>query len=162
MRINDILTREVRTCTPEMTVAEAAHLMWEGDCGILPVVDGGELVGVVTDRDMYMALATRNTPAAPLKVGAVATQNPATCAPEDDVQSPAGRGVGQQSGGYLVDERHRAGRRRRQGRGDRRCGRDAPGHSARTSLRRGASWLREDMAVTVGRAAHQRRRARPR
>jgi CBS domain-containing protein len=34
--------------------------MLDGDCGILPVVDDGRLVGVVTDRDMYIALATRN------------------------------------------------------------------------------------------------------
>jgi len=61
--------------------------MWEGDCGILPVVDDGELVGVVTDRDMYIALATPNARASHLRVGAVATKTVATCAPEDDVQA---------------------------------------------------------------------------
>src|SRR4030095_12156459 len=45
----------------------AAQLMWGGDCGILPVVDDGELVGVVTDRDMYIALATRNERASHLR-----------------------------------------------------------------------------------------------
>jgi CBS domain-containing protein len=58
--------------------------MWEGDCGVLPVVDDNELVGVVTDRDMYIALATRNTRAAHLRV---ATKKVATCAPEDDVHA---------------------------------------------------------------------------
>jgi CBS domain-containing protein len=61
--------------------------MWEGDCGILPVVDEGELVGVVTDRDMYIAVATQDARASHLRVGAVATKKLATCAPEDDVQS---------------------------------------------------------------------------
>jgi CBS domain-containing protein len=87
MRVKDIMTREPKTCTPDTTLAATANLMWEGDCGILPVVDDGELVGVVTDRDMYIALATRNARAAQLRVGAVATKTVATCAPEDDVHA---------------------------------------------------------------------------
>jgi CBS domain-containing protein len=87
MKVKDLMTTDVKTCSPDTTVAEAAHLMWEGDCGVLPVVDDGELVGVVTDRDMYIALATQNARASRLKVGAVATKKLATCAPEDDVQA---------------------------------------------------------------------------
>jgi CBS domain-containing protein len=87
MKVKDLMTAAVRTCTPDTTVAEAAQLMWDGDCGILPVVDDGELVGVVTDRDMYIALATQNERASQLKVGAVVTRAIATCAPEDDVQA---------------------------------------------------------------------------
>jgi len=59
MKVKEIMTKDVSTCTPDTTVAEAAHLMWEADCGILPVVEDGELEGIVTDRDMYIALATR-------------------------------------------------------------------------------------------------------
>jgi CBS domain-containing protein len=85
MKVKDIMTKDPVTCSPDTSVAEAAHLMWEMDCGILPVVDDGELEGVVTDRDMYVALATRNERAAHLKVGAVATKTVVTCTPEDDV-----------------------------------------------------------------------------
>jgi CBS domain-containing protein len=87
MKVKDLMTTDVTTCTPDTTVAEAAHLMWEGDCGILPVVDDGELVGVVTDRDMYIALAPLNARASRVRVGAVATKKVVTCAPEDDVQA---------------------------------------------------------------------------
>ena len=87
MKVKELMTTDVRTCTPDTTVAEAAHLMWDGDCGILPVVDDGELVGVVTDRDMYIALATQNARASHLRVGAVATRDVVTCAPEDDVDA---------------------------------------------------------------------------
>ena len=87
MKVKDIMTTELKTCTPDTTVAEAAHLMWDGDCGILPVVDDGALVGVVTDRDMYIALATQNTRASQLRVGAVATAKVETCAPEDDLRT---------------------------------------------------------------------------
>jgi CBS domain-containing protein len=85
MKVKDIMTKDPVTCTPDTTVAEAAHLMWEADCGILPVVDDGEIEGVVTDRDMYIALATRNVRAANLKVGAVATKTVVSCAPEDEL-----------------------------------------------------------------------------
>ena len=64
MKVKDIMTTDVRTCTPAASVADAAHLMWDGDCGILPVVEDGRLAGVVTDRDLFIALATRNAPAA--------------------------------------------------------------------------------------------------
>ena len=87
MKVKDLMTREPRTCSPDTTLAAAAHLMWDGDCGILPVVDDGELVGVVTDRDMYIALATQNARASHLRVGVVATKTVATCDPEDDVHA---------------------------------------------------------------------------
>ncbi|HLG57493.1 MAG TPA: CBS domain-containing protein [Vicinamibacterales bacterium] len=86
MKVKDLMTKEPKTCTPETTLAAAAQLMWEGDCGILPVVDDGDLVGVITDRDMYIALATQNARASHLRVGAVARALVATCEPEDDVR----------------------------------------------------------------------------
>ena len=91
MKIKDIMTTEVRTCTPDTNLAAAAALMLEGDCGILPVVDQGKLVGIVTDRDMYIALATRNRLASQLIVGEVARKNVWTCGPDDDVQTALGQ-----------------------------------------------------------------------
>ena len=87
MKVKELMTQEPKTCTPDTSVAEAAHLMWEADCGILPVVDDGELVGVVTDRDMYIALATQDARAAQLRIGAVATKKVVTCVPEDDIET---------------------------------------------------------------------------
>jgi CBS domain-containing protein len=58
VKVKDIMTGEPRTCAPATNLAEAAALMLDGDCGVLPVVENGKLVGVVTDRDMYIALAT--------------------------------------------------------------------------------------------------------
>jgi CBS domain-containing protein len=88
MKVNTLMTASPRTCTLETTLAEAAALMLDADCGILPVVDReGKLVGVVTDRDMYIALATRNRLASQLTVGDVARRTVFTCGPDDDVQS---------------------------------------------------------------------------
>jgi CBS domain-containing protein len=87
MKVREIMTVAPRTCTPDTTLAEAANVMWESDCGALPVVDDGELVGIVTDRDMFIALGTRNTRAALLRVGAVATTKVVTCGPDDEVEA---------------------------------------------------------------------------
>ena len=87
MKVKDLMTADPLTCAPELSVAAAAHLMWEGDCGILPVVDNGKLLGVVTDRDMYIALATRNARGSELPVSAVSHDHVVTCAPEDDVHA---------------------------------------------------------------------------
>ena len=55
MKAEECMTRGVRTCRPETSMNEAAHMMWEGDCGVLPVVDGdGRAVGMITDRDICM------------------------------------------------------------------------------------------------------------
>ena len=87
MTVSDVMTADPTVCVPETTVAEAAHLMWRADCGILPVVNEGRLVGVVTDRDMFIALATRDRLASDLRVGEVASTTVWTCGPDDDVHT---------------------------------------------------------------------------
>jgi CBS domain-containing protein len=86
MKIKDVMTGEPRTCSLETNLAAAAALMLDGDCGILPVVADGKLVGVVTDRDMYIALATRNKLASQVTVAEVMQSPVYTCGPDDDVQ----------------------------------------------------------------------------
>jgi CBS domain-containing protein len=88
MKIKDIMTRGPAICTPGTNLAVAAKLMLDADCGILPVVDDeSKLVGVVTDRDMYIALATRDKRASQITVGDVARTNVFTCVPDDDVET---------------------------------------------------------------------------
>src|SRR3970040_2346044 len=87
MKVKDIMTAEPRTCSPGTNLAAAAALMLDGDCGILPVVDKGKLVGVVTDRDMFIALATRNKLPSQVTVGDVARKPVWTCGPDDEVHA---------------------------------------------------------------------------
>jgi CBS domain-containing protein len=88
MKIKDIMTREPATCSPTTNLATAAKVMLDADCGILPVVDdNAKLVGIVTDRDMYIALATRNRLASEVNVGEVARREVFTCRPDDDVET---------------------------------------------------------------------------
>ncbi len=87
MQIKDIMTGEPRTCSPGTNLAEAAALMLDGDCGSLPVVESGKLVGIVTDRDLYIALATRDKRAAEMTIREVAQTPVYTCGPDDEVQA---------------------------------------------------------------------------
>lgn len=60
MTIKDLMTQPAVTCPRNSTLEHAAWLMWEFDCGMIPVVDDlGRAVGVVTDRDVCMAAYTQ-------------------------------------------------------------------------------------------------------
>src|SRR5436305_889912 len=86
MKVKDIMTASAVYCGPEMNLAEAVQLMWERNVGILPVVDAaGKLTGVLTDRDVCVALGTRNRLASEIKVHEVAIQKVFTCRADDDV-----------------------------------------------------------------------------
>ena len=52
MKINDVMTRDVRTISPDQTASEAATFMLNEDAGSIPVTDGDRLVGMITDRDI--------------------------------------------------------------------------------------------------------------
>lgn len=87
MKAKDLMTSQPKICAPDTNLAAAAEIMLAGDCGMLPVVDEGRLVGVVTDRDLYIALATRNRRAADMTVGEVAQSPVHTCDPEDELDA---------------------------------------------------------------------------
>jgi CBS domain-containing protein len=87
MKVREIMTAEPRTVAMETPLAATAALLLDGDCGLLPVVEGDRLVGVVTDRDMFIALATRNVRASDITVGEVVQVPVFTCRPEDDIQT---------------------------------------------------------------------------
>jgi CBS domain-containing protein len=84
MKVQDTMTTAVRSCRPTATLAEATGIMWEADCGIVPVVnERAEVCGVITDRDIAIALGSRGTTAAALRVADVMATEVVTCAPQD-------------------------------------------------------------------------------
>jgi CBS domain-containing protein len=69
MNVLELSPSYVASCRPEATLASAAALLDEHDCGILPVVDDAyRVIGVLTDRDICMAFAAHPTSAARLSV----------------------------------------------------------------------------------------------
>ena len=86
MNVQDIMTSPVQFCSPEDTLATVAKQMWDGDCGILPVVDDqGKVIGLITDRDMCMSLATKNKLASEVSVWETSSGNVFSCHPDDDI-----------------------------------------------------------------------------
>lgn len=86
MKVQEIMTTEVGNCGLETNLAAVARIMWERDCGAVPVLDHeGRAIGILTDRDICMALTTRNHLASELTAGDVISGTIQTCAPEDAV-----------------------------------------------------------------------------
>jgi len=76
----------VISCRPETSLAEAADLLWSRDCGVLPVVDAAnKVVGIITDRDICVAVGSRNRPPADILVKHVASAEVLTCKGKDDI-----------------------------------------------------------------------------
>jgi CBS domain-containing protein len=86
MKVNDIMTASPEACRPDDNLAAAVELLWKADCGVLPVVDhSGRVAGILTDRDICIALGTRNVRASNARVASVMRTTVQTCHPGDDV-----------------------------------------------------------------------------
>jgi CBS domain-containing protein len=87
MKVQEAMCQPVSTCSEEMSLAAAARIMGENDCGILPVVRKGRILGVVTDRDVCLAIGrTRRSPDE-TPVREVMSKNVVTCAADDDIHT---------------------------------------------------------------------------
>lgn len=86
MRVQDVMTSKVRSCRPGTNLAEAVRDMWEADCGVLPVVSpDNRVIGVITDRDICVAVATKGRAADRIAVREVAGEHRIhTCLAADD------------------------------------------------------------------------------
>jgi CBS domain-containing protein len=97
MKVKEIMTQSAVCCSANMNIGEAVELMWVHNCGVLPVVGADrKLSGIITDRDICIAVGTRNKLAGELTVGEVATKDVFTCKPDEDVHEALGMMADQQ------------------------------------------------------------------
>jgi CBS domain-containing protein len=86
MKVQDVMTYEVQTCRPETNLADAAMRMWRNDCGVLPVIANGEkVVGMITDRDICMAAATKHRDPANIRVKEVISGKVYGCSADTEI-----------------------------------------------------------------------------
>lgn len=88
MRVDQLMTREVSTCRPDDSLDRAAQLMWDRDCGCLPVSTGDgatRVVGLITDRDICMCALFQRKPLHDLRVSQAMSQQVRACEASDSV-----------------------------------------------------------------------------
>ena len=87
MKVQEIMTTNVFTVTDSQTLKDAAQIMWEHDCGCVPVVSAqsGQLVSMVTDRDIAMASYTSGKCLFDLPVTSAQAKKAIMAAPDDDI-----------------------------------------------------------------------------
>jgi CBS domain-containing protein len=86
MKIGQVMTRNVASCSPVESLNEAARIMWERDCGSVPIVDAEQkLIGMITDRDICMAAYTQGRPLEQIRIEDVMSRNIVSCSVEQNV-----------------------------------------------------------------------------
>lgn len=84
LRAQDLMSAPPDACQPQTDLAAVTRLMWDRDCGVIPVVDAaGHVVGVVTDRDICIATATRRLLPEHIAASQVMSRAVRTCLPGD-------------------------------------------------------------------------------
>ena len=86
MRVRDLMTKETSFCGPDTSLAAAGDCMRKNEVGFLPVVgEGGNVIGVITDRDISIALGTEGRRPSVRMVKDLMAAKLFTCTPEEDV-----------------------------------------------------------------------------
>jgi CBS domain-containing protein len=87
MKVEQIMSRPVLSCTDTDTLNRAAQVMWENDVGCVVVQANRKLVGIITDRDICMAAYTRGEPLSAIRVSEVMTRTVETVLASDRVET---------------------------------------------------------------------------
>ncbi|KIC23636.1 MULTISPECIES: CBS domain-containing protein [unclassified Leisingera] len=89
MLVHEIMTVPARFAAPQDSVGSAVQQMQNLGIGVLPVVEEGRVVGILTDRDLVLALAGQDSALEGLPVAAVMTPGVVCCQAEDTVEAAA-------------------------------------------------------------------------
>jgi CBS domain-containing protein len=88
MKVRDVMVGTPVWCSYETNLGAAVERLWNQDCGILPIVNSeGKVTAVATDRDICIALGTRNRLPGEITVGEVTTGKLYSCKPDDDIRT---------------------------------------------------------------------------
>ena len=86
MLVRNLMTHDPKTCHESDRLDCAARIMWEADCGSVPIVDDHHrVVGIVTDRDICMAAYTQGRPLHEISVTVAMAKQVITCRPDVEI-----------------------------------------------------------------------------
>ena len=89
--IQDVMTRDVQSISPQETVQRAAQMMDELNVGAIPVLDGQKLVGMITDRDITVRSTAAGQSPGQTRVADVMSTDVRTCGPNQTVDEVLGQ-----------------------------------------------------------------------
>lgn len=90
MKVKEVMSKTLYCCTPTDTIQKAAELMKDNDVGAIPVVNDckeRKLLGIITDRDICVKVASTGKSTVAVKVGEVMSKSPTTCKPDDTLEA---------------------------------------------------------------------------
>ncbi|MGH9763199.1 MAG: CBS domain-containing protein [Blastocatellia bacterium] len=88
MKVKELMTHEPKTCGTGTNLASAVEVLWTNDCGCLPVIDENcKVIGIITDRDISIAVGTKDRRPSEITVGEVITGAVECCQPDEDVSA---------------------------------------------------------------------------
>jgi CBS domain-containing protein len=92
MNVEQLMMRDVVSCKSGTDLAAVAMMMWENDCGSVPITDDeNRPIGMITDRDISIAAATRRRPLSEIQASTVKQDGQVICVhPEQDVNEALG------------------------------------------------------------------------
>lgn len=91
IEVRELMSTKPYSCRLTDTLNDAAQLMWEHDCGSIPIVDHlDRVVGIVTDRDICMGAYTQGRPLAEIPLASVCTREVYACLPNDPLEKAEG------------------------------------------------------------------------
>jgi CBS domain-containing protein len=86
MKVEELMTASVKACRLDDSLNTAAQIMWDNDCGCVPVVDPADyVVGMLTDRDVCMAAYIQGRPLREIRVSSAMSRGVFTCKLDDTV-----------------------------------------------------------------------------
>ncbi len=80
--IRNLMTGSPTTCEPSTTIVEAAKVMAQEDVGPVPIVEGGRMVGIVTDRDLVVRVLAEGRDPTSTTIGEIASADLVTVQPD--------------------------------------------------------------------------------
>jgi len=89
MKVREIMTADIKKATPDNTLTDIAAMMRDEDVGALPVVQDGELRGIVTDRDIVVRAIADGKEPSTTTVQEVLSKDLESVEPDDDVEKAA-------------------------------------------------------------------------
>ena len=84
MRVQEIMTKSVRSIDPNTAIRDAARCMRDDNLGALPVCEGDRLIGMVTDRDIVTRGVAENKSGGNASVRDVMSEGACYCYEDDD------------------------------------------------------------------------------